>query len=62
MSELQGIRTILFGILLATVGIAIVAGTGGGPIALLGIVVMFVGLGFGVRGQFGVAGDTSARE
>lgn len=54
MSEHQGIRMILFGILLAIIGAAF-ALAGDGLFAFVGVIVMFFGLLFGVMGQFGVS-------
>lgn len=53
VSDLQGIRLILFGILLAVIGVGLVLDSNQ-FVYFLGIIAMVFGLLFGVMGQFGI--------
>lgn len=52
MSDLEGIRLILFGILLAVIGVGLMLASSQ-FVFFLGIIAMAFGLLFGIMGQFG---------
>jgi hypothetical protein len=53
VTDLTGIRWLLFGLQLSVVGIAIMAVSGGSVFAAVGAGMIFFGLLSGVIGQFG---------
>ena len=58
MTDLAGIRWLLFGLQLSVVGVAVMAASGGSVFAVVGLGMIFFGLLCGLIGQFGPANAT----